>query len=223
MNNLDKILEKIEADTRHRINEIHRETEERADALMKQADSTIAGLEREAALQAEKEETALLSRSTAAAAMKCREILLTEKAALVAEVYRQAEAEIMRLPEDEYTALLAGLAAQAVAERVNTVRFLQEEYGDEAFDGELENGYTLLLSAADRDKVGDAVLASALRQIEAVVSDAPTLTLSGEDACITGGVVVRYGDTETTCSIPVILAELRDTLDPMVVKILLLQ
>lgn len=221
MNNIEKILEKIEADARSRIEAVRAETDARAQSMTAETDRIIAEAEKETLLQAEKEEAAITSRTAAAVAMKSREVLLKEKADLLAEAYRLAEAEILALPEDTYTELLAGLAAGAIAERVNTVRFLQEEYKDEAFDGELEGGYALLLSAADRTKVGKTVLDSVIRQVSAVVKNPPEITLSAECAEIPGGIVVCYGDTETTCSIPVILAALRDELDPAVVKTLL--
>ncbi|MBE6615956.1 MAG: hypothetical protein E7631_11720 [Ruminococcaceae bacterium] len=221
MNNLDKILGKIDENTRCRIDELQKETEARVDAMKKETDRIIAEADKKALLQTEKEEAAIASRTAAAVAMKSREVILAEKARLLAEVYRRAEAEILALPAETYTELLAGLAANAVAERVNTVLFLRDEYKDEAFDGELEGGYTLLLSADDRKKYGDAVLASAVRQVAAVIKEPPVLRLAEEDAGIAGGVVVRYGDTETTCSISVILAGLRDELDPVIMKTLL--
>ncbi|MBR4961638.1 MAG: V-type ATP synthase subunit E [Clostridia bacterium] len=221
MNNLDKILDKIEAEARRQIGELRAGTDARIEALEKETERLIAEAEQKAALQTEKEEAAIASRSTSAAAMRSREVVLTEKARLLAEVYARAEAQILALPEKEYGELLAGLAAHAVAERVNTVRFLRDEYKDEAFDGELEAGFTLMLSADDRKKYGDTVLSSACMQVAAVVKDPPVLRLSEEDAKIRGGVVVCYGDTETTCSIPVLLAGLRDELDPVIMKTLL--
>ncbi|MBR5446123.1 MAG: hypothetical protein IKV57_08365 [Clostridia bacterium] len=221
MNNLDKILDKIEAEAARRIEELRAASDARIEAMQKETQRVIAEAEQKAALQTEKEEAAIASRSASAAAMRYREIVLAEKARLLSEVYAKAEAQILALPADKYGELLAGLAACAVAERVNTVRFLQEEYKDEAFDGELEAGYTLMLSADDREKYGKTVLDAAVRQVAAVVKDPPALRLSGENAKIRGGVVVCYGDTETTCSIPVLLAGLRDELDPVIMKTLL--
>ena len=221
MNNLEKILDRIEADARRRMEELRAGSDARIEAMEKETDRVIAEAQQKAVQQTEKEEAAIASRSTSAAAMKSREVVLTEKARLLAEVYARAEAQILALPEEAYGELLAGLAAYAVAERVNTVRFLRDEYKDEAFDGELEGGYTLMLSAEDRKKYGETVLASAVRQVAAVVKDPPVLRLSEENAKIRGGVVVCYGDTETTCSIPVLLAGLRDELDPVIMKTLL--
>lgn len=221
MNNLDKILEKIEAEGKARIAQIQKETDEKAARLTAETDAVIAGLEAEAAALLKKNAEEIRSRARASAAMKTREILLGEKAALLEEVYAKAEAELLALPEQDYADFLARLAASAVVERVNTVRFLQEEYRDEAFDGELAGEYVLLFSPADRDRVGKAVLASVKEQVASVVKDPPELVLGTETVSIAGGVVVRYGDTETTCSIPVILAGLRDGLDPAVMKLLL--
>lgn len=221
MNNLDKILEKIEADGRLRIAEIQKDTDEKAARMHAETDAVIAGLEAEAVVAIQKEADAIGSRARASASMKVREILLGEKAALLEEVYRKAEEELLHLPEKDYVLLLAGLAASAVTERVNTVRFLQEEYHDEAFVGELEGEYALLFSPADRERVGEAVLASVRTQVAAVLKNPPVLVLGDGTVSISGGVVVRYGDTETSCSIPVILAGLRDELDPAVMKTLL--
>jgi len=220
MQNLNKILEKIEAEAQGQKDAVWAEVQQKLNEMQEETDAKILQLEKDSVLRADREREAILTRAGAAAAMQNREILLQEKTALLEKVYRVAEEDIRSLPREKYTDFLGKLTANAVAERVETVRFLQKEYGETEFDGEEADGYTLLLSPADRESVGTEVLALARRLLAAKTENPPQLTLAVETAKITGGVVVRYGDTQTTCSIPVLLAGLRQELDPQVVRIL---
>ncbi|MBQ8401520.1 MAG: V-type ATP synthase subunit E [Clostridia bacterium] len=220
MHNLAKILEKIEADCLCRMDAVRRDAEEKAARMQRETEERIAVLETEAAGQAEKAVQEMHDRARASAVLQTRELLLAEKTALLTEVYCRAEEALLHLAEDVYIKLFSKLAADAVLERVNTVRFLQEEYRDEAFADEQTTVYTLLFSEDDRERVGEAVLASVRKRMASELRDPPALVLAEETAAISGGVVVRFGDTEAACSIPVILAGLRDRLDPVVLKML---
>lgn len=219
MNNLAKILEKIEAEGKSQLAAIQKERDERLLALTAETDKTIAALEAENGRAIKKDAAAIRARAQANAAMGCREVVLTEKAALVASVYAKAEQAILALPGAEYAAFLAGLAASAIVERVQTVQFLRTEYRDEAFT-EGEETYSLHFSKKDKDTYGTAVLCEVQKQVSALLPVAPVIVLGEETVSISGGVVVRYGDTETNCALSVLLSGLRDKLDPAVQKTL---
>ncbi len=219
MNNLAKILEKIEAEGNRRIEDIQSACDEKLAALDRETATTIAAMEDAHKVETEKDASAIRTREKANAAMQCREIVLTEKASRIAEVYQKAEKVILSLPADEYAAFLANLASSAITERVETVRFLQTEYRDEAF-AEASEVYTLHFSEKDKETYGAGVLTAVQKQVAAVLPAAPEIRLGDETVPISGGVVVRYGDTETNCALSVLLNGLRDKMDPVVQKTL---
>ena len=146
MNNLDKILQKIAADAEERCQKIDEDTRARLSAMEAETAKRIAAMEADAAVTRKKETDAILSRANAECAMRERETILAEKAALLDEVYARAEKAICALPAEKYGAFLAGLAADAIAERLDTVRRLREEYGEEEVG--TEDTFVLLLSGS---------------------------------------------------------------------------
>ena len=210
MNNLDKILQKIAADAEERCQKIDEDTRARLSAMEAETAKRIAAMEADAAVTRKKETDAILSRANAECAMRERETILAEKAALLDEVYAKAEKAICALPAEKYGAFLAGLAADAIAEWLDTVRRLREEYGEEEVG--TEDTFVLLLSGADRAKFGAGICAAAADTLRKSGVDPSGLqiTLSDTDAKIPGGVIVRYGDMETCCSIPALLSGIRE-------------
>ena len=177
-------------------------------------------MEAETQVQAKKDGEAILARANAAASMKTREIRLRKKADLLDQVYRMAEETIYNLPADEYIALLAKLTVDAVTERLETVRTLTERYGEEESAAEPVSEFQILLSPADRETYGKAVLNAARAVLDSRMDVSPKLVLSENTAKIPGGVVVRYGDIETCCSIPALLAGIRDKTDTRIAALL---
>lgn len=215
MNNLAKILEKIDKVGQERVEAIQAQCDEKLAKLSEETARAIATLEDAHKAAVEKDASAIRTREKASAAMQCREILLDEKASLMKAVYAKAEQKILSLPEDAYATFLTELAASAITERVETVRFLQNEYKDEAFGAEPEV-YTLHFSQSDKETYGKRVLADVQKQVAAVLNEIPDIQLGEDTVHISGGVVVRYGDTETNCALSVLLAGLKDKLDPVV-------
>lgn len=222
MNNLAKILEKIELAGQAQIEAIQQEYDKRLAKVDAETAEAIAAWEDAHNAEVAKDSAAILAREKASAAMQCREIVMREKASLIEEVYHRAEKVILALPEDEYAAFLTGFAASAITERVETVRFLQTEYKDEAFCDTVEV-YTLHFSPCDKEKYGERVLGEVKAQVAAVLTEVPVIQLGAEPVHISGGVVVRYGDTETSCALSVLLGGLRDRLDPVVNQVLFAQ
>jgi len=220
MNNLDKIIEKINGDADIKIAEIHAECDREIARLQETAAEAIAGMQAETNEQAQKETAAILSRARAAASMKSREILLGKKAELIDRVYKQAEDAVYALPAAEYITFLATLTADAAADRLETVQSLREQYGDDEPAAEENAGFTVLLSAADYEKYGPAVLTAAQTLLDCRIQNAPMLTLSPEAAPISGGVVLRYGDIETCCSVAALLAGIREETDTKLAALL---
>ena len=130
-----------------------------------------------------------LARDQGAARMAARRQLLETKQSLVDAAFRQAEQQLLSLPEAEYIKLCAQLAAQASA-----------------------TGYeALIFCEADRKRVGQAVTEQANALLQKAGKPAE-LTLSAETRPMCGGVVLKDGLIETNCSIGTMISGLRPAL-----------
>lgn len=220
MNNLDKIIEKITEETKVRTSAIAEKAQAEADAIIAKAEEK-ARLEREAVMAAtEKECDNIVFRAESAAAMRQREILLNAKVQKIEEIYTKAENSLYELNDAEYTRLLSRLIAGAVSDRLRAVADLTALYG------ETESAETpvfeAILNTADKEKFGLAAVDGALALLQESGADLGDVALSLSDttAAIRGGVILRYGDIETNCSVKALIASAKTKVDADVVKTL---
>lgn len=140
---------------------------------------------------------ALAARRERIAGMEAKKDVLALKQQLVSEAFDRAEQLLIGLPEKEYTALLAALAADAA-------------------DTGLEE---VLFNERDRTRCAKAVCAAA----NALLTERGKygkLTVSDETADIKGGLIVRQGGIETNCSIETLVAMRRGELSAQVASAL---
>ena len=107
------------------------------------------------------------------AKMEGRKAILALKQDMVSESFDRAVGQLVNLPEDQYAALLARLAAQASVT------------GDEQ----------IVLNARDRAAVGEKVAAAANERL-----GGGKLTLSDETGDFKGGLILRRGSIEANCT-----------------------
>ena len=105
--------------------------------------------------------------------MEGRKAILALKQDMVSESFDRAVEKLVDLPEEQYVALLARLAAQASAT------------GDEQ----------IVLNARDRAAVGGKVAAAANERL-----GGGKLTLSDETGDFKGGLILRRGSIEANCT-----------------------
>lgn len=220
LNNLDQIIAKIQKDAACKIAEIEADRDGQTDALDRRTENLLADMEAAAKLQAKKDGDAILTRANAAASMTKRDILLQKKTALLDEVYRLAEEAIYNLPAEEYAAFLAKLTADAVTERMETVCRLTELYGEEETMTEQDESFSVVFSPSDKEKYGRKVLTAARAILKKRLKSPPTLVPASESADIPGGVVVHWGDMEICCSVPALIAGIREKTDTKIAAML---
>ena len=107
------------------------------------------------------------------AKMEGRKAILTVKQDMVSESFDRAAELLVNLPEEQYVALLAKLAAEA------------------SVTGEEE----IILNARDRAAVGEKVVEAANLKLSGA-----KLTLSDETGDFKGGLILRRGSIEANCS-----------------------
>ena len=127
------------------------------------------------------------------ARMEGRKSVLALKQDMVSKSFDLAVDKLVNLPEDQYVALLAKLAAQASVT------------GDEQ----------VVLNARDREKVGPAVVAAA----NAKLSDGK-LTLSDETGAFQGGLLLRRGSIEANCTVELLVELCRGEMAAELAKVL---
>ena len=106
--------------------------------------------------------------------MEGKKALLALKQEMIAKSFDEAQKRLVALPEGEYVALLAKLAAQAAATGTEEI----------------------VLNAADRARVGEAVVRAANEKLGAKGA----LTLSETEGEFDGGLILRRGNIEVNCT-----------------------
>jgi V/A-type H+-transporting ATPase subunit E len=197
MDGISKIIDRIRADSDAEAEAVLAEGKARAAAITEE----FAELERRAygdlITKGATESVARFERLKNIAALDTKKAVLTEKQELLSAAFAAAEAELAKLPEAQYTDLLARLAADAAR----------------------TGAETLVFNAADRARVGAAVVDGAKKLLAAQGRNA-SLTLSAETRDISGGVIVSGGDIETNASLSALVALYKNELSPRVAAIL---
>ena len=106
--------------------------------------------------------------------MEAKKALLAVKQEMISRSFDKAAQMLVDLPEEQYVALLAKLAAQA------------------SVTGEEE----IVLNAADRARVGEAVVKAADEKL----GEKGKLTLSDAAGEFDGGLILRRGNIEVNCT-----------------------
>lgn len=192
MNGLEKIVARMESDTRAECDALAVSAAENAAAILRdcqaQADAAARDSRQRAAAQAAEH----LEHLNGSSQLACRQRVLAAKQALIDEAFARTAQALTALPQAEYIDLLATLAAENGS-------------GDEE----------LLLSAADRDAVGAAVVEAANRKRAGAA-----FRLAEETRDTGGGLVLRRDRVELNCSFAEKLRQLRQEESSAVAKLL---
>lgn len=192
MNGLDKIIARMEADTRVECDALAANAAGNADAILRDYQAQADAVARDSAQRAETQAAEHLEHLNGSSQLACRQRVLAAKQQLIDEAFARAAQALTALPQAEYVDLLASLAAENGS-------------GDEE----------LLLSKTDRDAVGAAV-------VEAANAKKPgaAFRLSEETRDTGGGLVLRRGRVELNCSFTEKLRQLRQEESSAVAQLL---
>ena len=183
MKGTEKIIAHIQADAKAQ-----------ADAILKEADEKCAGIRAGYERQAKEAYAERIRAGVKAnqdrldsmdrlAKMEGRKTILALKQEMVAESFDLAVDKLVKLPEAEYIALLAKLAAKASVT------------GDEE----------IVLNARDRKAVGAKVVEAANKALTG-----GKLTLSEKTGDFKGGLILRRGNIEANCTAELLVDLCRD-------------
>jgi len=197
MNGIEKITERIAADTQKEIESIlsasRTQTAEIAARWEEKAQAEYADTLEKGKADADYR----VERMGGVAQLEARKLKLSAKQEMLDKAFALAQEKLLSLSEDQYAALLAKLAAHNATT------------GREA----------LVFSVKDRPVYGKRVVIAAneLREQNGLTAE---LTLSEESRNFTGGLYIKDGNIENNCTFATILRMLREQMAAEVANIL---
>ena len=215
MNNLHLIMDKILSDAESEAAKIVASAEVEADKIRRKTMETAEAIISNSLSVTEKEREAEIERAHSRAAMKKREILLKTKVSLINSVYDEARSRILNMDRDSYCAFLSHLLADAVLDRLSQVAHLKSEYADDE-EIDLNTEFSVVFNEKDKKELSAQVIKNA----KAIMHKRPTIAVDDESASIAGGLILRYGDTQTNCSIDAVIADARRNTEAEITRML---
>lgn len=218
MTGIEKLIDKILADAKADADAVLEKASESCAEIKATHAARVASEEARLRENAAKECESLVTRARSSAAMAKRNVMLEARAALVREAYATAEKEIRNLTAEEYLELLVLMLKGAIKRQIKAEQESMEMYGEDT----TADVYEVSLNRRDREQFGQALLDGIKRtQVGKInMNVLEKLTLSGQDARIDGGLILRCGDIEANCSISMLLAEVRRATEVKVSEIL---
>lgn len=192
MNGMEKILQRMETDAKVERDAITADARQKAEAIRHDYRSTADAMLQDAQTRRQSQNAERLEHLKGSSQMACRQRVLAAKQEVIDVAFSRAAEALTQLPSQQYIPLLAGLAVQNGA-------------GDEE----------IILSAADRQAVGQAVVDAANAQ-----KPGAAFRLSDETRETGGGLILRRGKVELNCGFAEKLRLLRQSQSSAVAKLL---
>lgn len=227
MNGIEKITARIEADGKAAVEEILRQAGERAGAVRaeygRQAETEADQARRSGAEAAQRQ----LERLESAARMEARKELLSAKQACLDETFDAALRRLAELPEADYAALLARMAAREARTGREEIILNPRDRDRVGLQVAAQANALLAENAAPqlaRDLAGGSrtgnILSKVVAGASAVLQGTALLTLSQETRDLTGGLILKDGNVEINCSFEAQLRSLRESMAAEIAGIL---
>lgn len=221
MTGLEKITGKILAEANADAEKTIAEAGKKCDAITAEYQARAEEIWKKIAADAQREGEGIVTRAKSGIAMDERNIRLRVRADLVESAFAEAYDTLKHLPEDEYVAFLIKLLSDALTTCLAERKANLALYGEEEITAEPER-YEAIFNASDREKYGTTVLTGVRRSVVGKIEPAvlEKLVLSERTARIDGGVILKYGDVESNCSLEMVFADARDRLEGEVSRML---
>lgn len=219
MNGIEKITEKILAEAKAAEKAALEQAAEKAADILAEGEEKAEAIRERIEEKAAREGESIVSRAKSAAAMNRRNIDLAVRGELIDEAFAQAFAQIEELPTEEYRAMLCRMLCDAVIEQQISAAESRALHGDEV---EAIEAYEVVLNDADHYAIGQSLVDETRRALQGRCDplEVRKLVLSQKTAKIRGGVILRYGDVETNCSLETVFAQTRTAREAEVCRIL---
>lgn len=190
---LEQILERIVADAKAEAAGIEAKGNEEAQRILAAAQEEAAAISEQLMAGARREAEERAARILTLARLEARNGRLVAKQEAIDEAFALALKQLSELPLDQYRTILLNQILAAV------------QTGAEE----------IILSPADRERLGDQLIAEANAALAASGRQA-ALRLAAETRPLSGGLIVRNGEVEVNCTFATALRLVRDELVPAV-------
>ena len=197
MNNIEKIIQRIDEEAQSQIDTIEKES---AASVKKLREEYSAKTEADVAAileNAQAEAVRIAERRDSAAKLEARNKTLEMKQTVISKLFDKAASDLCALPQENYVELLASFALRS------------SQSGSER----------IILSASDRERCGEAVTKRANEMLERTGRPAG-LTLSDETRDIMGGLILSDGRIEYNCAMDAVVGSFKSELMMEAAKIL---
>ncbi len=218
MNGLDKITARLEQDSQKEI-----------DALLADARAQAADITARYEAQAQAEAGDILARGEKAAAqreerlagvaqLEFRKAELAAKQEVIEEAFRLALKKLLALPQEDYVALLASLAAQAASTGREKLIFSPADRARvgkavvSAANERLAKAVAPKLPDEVTESMAGAILDKVVAGASALLSGTGMLTLAEETRPMNGGFILSDGAVEVNCTFDTLIRLQRSTL-----------
>lgn len=193
MKGTEKIIAHIRSDAKEQADAILAQAEQQCASIRAEYDAKAKELYREKIRTGTKDCQDRVDSMERIARMESKKGELAVKQQMVAAAFNKAFEMLTSMPQDEYTAFLAGLAAKAAVT------------GDEE----------LVLNARDKAAVGQAVVKAANEKLAN-----GALTLSEAAGDFAGGLILRRGSVEVNCTVELLVELARGEMSSDIAKML---
>lgn len=219
MKNLDKIIESINKETDTKIQDLNEKTDADIEAVKKQTEYKIADAKRYTEGTIKRESDAIMRRVDSNSQMDRRKISLASKERMIDRAYSEVEEDIYDLDTADYIEFLARELCNAVNEQLLSSVKLKEMYGE---SDRSSTDFKVIFNEKDKKAVSKDVIAKAKEYLKERSGDWDDvkIAVSSETSDIRGGLVLKYGDIETNCSVSTIIKESKADTDTAVAKVL---
>ena len=220
INGLNKITDKILAEAQAKADKILSDAQAECDRINAEYAERAEKIRSEISGEAEKGGMEYVARIRSTAATNKRNLLLQTKSDLIDGVFAGVLEQTRNLELQKYNEILIGLLSAALLEQLESEETSRNLYGEEeALSPEF---YEVVFNQRDRDRSGKIVVDGVQKHLAGKVSaeKLARLKLSMQTANIDGGLVLRCGNVESNCSLSILFAQLRESLESEVARTL---
>ena len=206
MNGIDKITQRIGADTQAEIDRILADAAVQAEAAADKFRTQAEAEDRDLLAKSERAAAEREERLVSAAQMEARKTLLTAKQEMVEKTSALALEKLCSMPDERYAEILAGLLVKASSTGQEEVIFSPEDRARVGKAAVAKANEALAKSVAPElpkelteSKVG-AIINKVAAGVSAIAQGTAMLTLSEETRPIHGGFILKNGNIEVNCT-----------------------
>ena len=218
INGLNKITDKILSEAQAKADKILADAQAECDRINAEYAERAEKIRTDISSEAEKGGMEYVARIRSTAATSKRNLLLQTKSDLIDGVFTSVLEQTRTLELGKYNEILIGLLSAALLEQIESEDVSRSLYGEE--EALAPDCYEVIFNQRDRDRSGKAVIEGVQKHLSGKVAQEKLarLTLAPQTANIDGGLILRCGNVESNCSLSILFAQLRESLETEVAR-----